>query len=280
MAYSAKHHQCAQKQARPALHFCPHEAEALGLPEAIVLARLRFWLGRSKHVFGGRAWVYNTYADWQRQFPFWSTFTVKAVFRRLERLGVLESTQRFNTNRWNRTKWYTLNAEALPELVGSDVAPGVGPTLVPSLAEPAAADQAVAMGADAAIEGEPAVAIDGSAAAAIDGGDFVPCLEAERSPERSTKRTCPGEPAGGARPPALETTNSVVSADHHGEKPVNELDAAYAEIPEAERETWYERAERALAETGMPEWMRIVPTVKEAAWRLWAGTSLPGLAPG
>ena len=46
-------------------------------------------------------------------------FTVKAIFQRLEWLGVLESTQRLNTNRWNRTKWYTLNVETLAELAGS-----------------------------------------------------------------------------------------------------------------------------------------------------------------
>lgn len=37
------------------LHFCPLEAEAIGLSEAIVVARLRFWLARSKHCFGGQA---------------------------------------------------------------------------------------------------------------------------------------------------------------------------------------------------------------------------------
>ena len=87
------------------LYFCPLEAEAIGLNEAIVVARLRFWLGRSKHSFGGRPWVYNTYPEWQKQFLFWSIFTVKNIFRRLEELGVLESTQHFNTNRWNKTKW-------------------------------------------------------------------------------------------------------------------------------------------------------------------------------
>jgi len=30
------------------LYFCPLEAEAIGLNEAIVVARLRFWLGRSQ----------------------------------------------------------------------------------------------------------------------------------------------------------------------------------------------------------------------------------------
>lgn len=123
MAQTAQPYQCAHSPAAPTLHFCPLEAAAIGLKEAIVIVRLRFWLSRSKHIFGGRTWVYNTYPEWQQQFPFWSVFTVKNLFRRLEQLGVIESTQRFNTNRWNRRKWYTLNAEALAELVGSG---GVG----------------------------------------------------------------------------------------------------------------------------------------------------------
>lgn len=60
MAQSAQRHQCAQPPASPTLHFYPLEAEAIGLNEAIVVARLRFWLGRSKHSYGGRPWVYNT----------------------------------------------------------------------------------------------------------------------------------------------------------------------------------------------------------------------------
>jgi len=62
---------------------------------------------------------------------------------------------------------------------------------------------------------------------------------------------------------------------------------AYAEIPEAEREWWYERADRALAAAGMPDWMRITPTVKAAAVRMWLGEStsggltlVPVMAPG
>ncbi|PON13043.1 hypothetical protein C2W62_36425 [Candidatus Entotheonella serta] len=156
MPQTAQHHQCAQKPSpAPTLYFCPLEAAAIGLLEAIVVARLRFWLGRSKHIFGGTPWVYNTYAEWQRQFPFWSVFTVKNLFRRLERLGVIESTQRFNTNRWNRRKWYTLNAEALAELVGS----GGVPNAVEPVTE-AAASEAVGMDAAAPMDGQPAAAID------------------------------------------------------------------------------------------------------------------------
>ncbi|WP_179131382.1 hypothetical protein [Candidatus Entotheonella palauensis] len=53
---------------------------------------------------------------------------------------------------------------------------------------------------------------------------------------------------------------------------------AHEAIPEAERGAWYERAEQALADLEIPEWMRIVPTVKEMALRLWVGATIPALA--
>jgi len=93
-------------------------------------------------------------------------------------------------------------------------------------------------------------------------------------------RACVYEPDAGARLHALRTTESVVSLCRHKEKPINELDVAYEAIPEPERQTWYERADRALEAAGMPEWMRIAPTVKEAALRLWVGTTIPGVATG
>lgn len=120
MAQTATHHQCAHSPGTPTtMHFCPAVAAAIGLKESIIVERLRFWLGRSKHIFGGRPWVYNTYTEWQGQFPFWAVDTVKKLFQKLEHLGVIEGTQRFNFNRWNRTKWYTLNAEALAALTGN-----------------------------------------------------------------------------------------------------------------------------------------------------------------
>jgi hypothetical protein len=247
------------------LYFCPLEAEAIGLNEAIVVARIRFWLGRSKHIFGGRPWVYNTYPEWQKQFPFWSVFTVKNIFRRLEELGVLESTQRFNTNRWNKTKWYTLNEDVLAELMGH--------TSAAEAVEPVVADTAetevVAMDTEVLMDGQQTTAIDGIGTASIDRIDIVPSLT-ERSPDINTKSACAREPEGGARPHALE--------NHKPAEPpvVNDLDVAYAEIPEAERDTWYKRADRALAAAGMPEWMRITPTVKAAAVRMWLGETTSG----
>ena len=135
------------------------------------------------------------------------------------------------------------------------------------------------MGADGVMDGEPPTAIEGIATAPIDGVEFVPSLSG-RSPDENTESACASEPEAGVRSHALETPESVVLPCHHEEKPVNELDAAYEAIPEAERQTWYERADQALEAAGMPEWMRITPTVKEMALRLWVGTTIPGVATG
>ncbi len=100
MAHSATRHQCAHSPAPAPMRFCPAVAAALGVSEAIVIDQLRFWLARSKHVFDGLTWVYNTYTEWQKQFPFWSVRTFQETFRRLERAEILLSTNRYNKSRY------------------------------------------------------------------------------------------------------------------------------------------------------------------------------------
>jgi hypothetical protein len=98
--------------------------------------------------------------------------------------------------------------------------------------------------------------------------------------KKTLNRACAREPDAGARTPALEVTHPMVLLCHHEKQPVNEIDVAYEAIPEAERQTWYERADQALEAAGMPEWMHITPTVKEMAFRMWMGSTIPGVATG
>ncbi len=95
------------------------------------------------------------------------------------------------------------------------------------------------------------------------------------------KAACASEPEAGAHTHPLEDRKAeipVVTECHHGD--AGDLDEAYAAIPEADREAWYERADRALESAGMPDWVRIAPTVKEMAVRLWVGSTIPALASG
>jgi len=104
----------------------PRLAAAIGLNAAIVLQQVRYWLGdkRRPQVRDGRRWVYNTYPQWQAQFPFWSLATIKKTFRELEERGLLHASQRYNRAPTDRTKWYTID---FPRLLALDAALGAAP---------------------------------------------------------------------------------------------------------------------------------------------------------
>jgi hypothetical protein len=105
----------------------PQLAVAIGLNEAIVIQQLNYWLQinrRDKNNFrDGYYWTYNTYTEWQKQFPFWNERTVRRIFTDLETRGLVISGN-FNRLSLDRTKWYRLDYEKL-ELI-----------LVPQLQQP------------------------------------------------------------------------------------------------------------------------------------------------
>src|SRR5690606_10949183 len=60
-------------------------------------------------------WIYNTYAEWAVQFPFWSESTIKRTIRNLEKKGLI-ITGNFNKVKFDKTKWYTIDYEKLERL--------------------------------------------------------------------------------------------------------------------------------------------------------------------
>lgn len=97
------------------LMIVPSLAVKIGVNEAVVLQQIHYWLGVSKHKIEGRKWVYNTYEDWQKQFPFWSISTIKRTIHSLENLGILVS-DNWNSSKLDKTKWYTIDYEALQKI--------------------------------------------------------------------------------------------------------------------------------------------------------------------
>ena len=62
----------------------------------------------------GRRFVYNTLTQWQTDyFQDWSRDKIGRVFRRLEELGLIETTSSFNSENTNNRKWYTINYNRL-----------------------------------------------------------------------------------------------------------------------------------------------------------------------
>lgn len=90
----------------------PKLAKEVGLNEAILLQQIHFWLNKGKHFHENKYWVYNTYADWLEQFPFWSTSTIRRTTKSLEKQELI-ITSNFNKAGFDKTKWYTINYDEL-----------------------------------------------------------------------------------------------------------------------------------------------------------------------
>lgn len=94
------------------LQVLPALATEIGLNEAIILQQLHYWMNPRRNqgaIHNGRRWIYNTYQQWQDNFPFWSVDTIKRTINKLEQNDLIESTDRFNADTRDRTKWYTIN---------------------------------------------------------------------------------------------------------------------------------------------------------------------------
>ncbi|WEV56152.1 replication protein [Ligilactobacillus acidipiscis] len=96
----------------PPLQVLPSLAVRVGLNEAIVLQQFHYWLQRSKNVRDGNKWIYNSIAEWQKQFPFWSKDTVKRTINSLEKQGCL-IVGNYNKAKFDKTKWYRINYDSL-----------------------------------------------------------------------------------------------------------------------------------------------------------------------
>lgn len=104
------------------LQVLPSLAVLIGLNEAIVLQQIHYWISNvlNKNVIDGRKWVYNTYEDWKKQFPFWSKSTIVRTIDSLENKKLIISGS-FNKMSIDRTKWYTIDYEKLESFdIGND----------------------------------------------------------------------------------------------------------------------------------------------------------------
>ena len=97
------------------LVFLPSLAVAIGLDEAIIVQQIHYWVEKMR-VKKDVDWVYNSYKDWQKQFPFFSVSHIRRTIKRLEDDGILIS-DNFNKVRADRTKWYTINYEKVQDIL-------------------------------------------------------------------------------------------------------------------------------------------------------------------
>lgn len=95
----------------------PKLIELLGDPtEAIILQQIHYWLVNNINIKDGYSWVYNSIKDWNKQFKWLSEPTLKRKFKSLEDKGLL-ITGNYNKAKFDRTKWYRIDYDALDEKV-------------------------------------------------------------------------------------------------------------------------------------------------------------------
>jgi hypothetical protein len=87
-----------------------------GIPAAILIENLRFWLlkniANKKNLYEGHYWTYNSAKAFAELFPYMSEDSIQKVLKKLEAEGIV-FTGNFNNNPYDRTKWYRLSPEYL-----------------------------------------------------------------------------------------------------------------------------------------------------------------------
>ena len=90
----------------------PKLATKIGLNEAMLLQQIHYWATYKKNLRDGFYWVYNSYAGWEEQFPFFSKATIGRALRKLEEMNLV-IVGNFNKASFDKTKWYRVNYEEL-----------------------------------------------------------------------------------------------------------------------------------------------------------------------
>ena len=88
-------------------------AVKVGINAALFLQQLHYRSLISKNIRDGHRWIFNTYEDWTKEFPFWSISTIKRIIRDLENKEYIISRNHYNQMKIDKTKWYRINYDRL-----------------------------------------------------------------------------------------------------------------------------------------------------------------------
>ena len=88
----------------------PTIAVCIGQNESILLNQILYWLSKCGRKIAGQEekWIYNSLAEWHKQFSYWSMYKLRKTLKSLEDLGLIKSIK-VNARKWNHTKWYTVD---------------------------------------------------------------------------------------------------------------------------------------------------------------------------
>ncbi|SNS22343.1 hypothetical protein SAMN05446037_100696 [Anaerovirgula multivorans] len=98
----------------------PELAAEIGLNEAIILQQINYWVLKNKaknsNLRDGYYWTYNSYVEWEKNFPFWSNSTIVRAIKKLETKKLLITSDKYNLVASDRTKWYRIDYKVLDDI--------------------------------------------------------------------------------------------------------------------------------------------------------------------
>lgn len=103
-------------------HFNIDIAKLLGIEEAIFIHNMYYWITKNaankKLFFDGSYWTYNTKQAYAELFIYMSESKVKRLIAKLEKDNIIK-TGNYNTNKMDRTLWYSFTKFGLKVLKDS-----------------------------------------------------------------------------------------------------------------------------------------------------------------
>lgn len=100
-------------------HFNVELATKIGIEKAVIINNLYFWINHNAknktHVYDGSVWTYNSSSAFSKLFPYIKERTIARYLTELEKDGIIQ-TGNYNTNLFDKTKWYAFTRYFLEEL--------------------------------------------------------------------------------------------------------------------------------------------------------------------
>ena len=91
-------------------------AVAYGLPEAIILNHMQFWIEQNEanniNFYDGSYWTYNTTKAYSEIFPYFSQRQIQCALKHLRDEGILK-TGNYNKSAYDRTLWYAFTEKGI-----------------------------------------------------------------------------------------------------------------------------------------------------------------------
>lgn len=92
-------------------------AKVVGINGALLLQQLHEKLEEQGILKNGEIWYCQSYEEWSKQLVFWNVPKIMRIIQKLEKLGVIISTNTLNKFSTDRTKWYRIAPMRLDMMV-------------------------------------------------------------------------------------------------------------------------------------------------------------------